>query len=155
MSTHTLKTWPAYFQGIVEGFKTFEIRWDDRGYQAGHQLRLREWNPDVDCNCRETSVRHGNDCARYTGRVITARIGWVTATTPPTAGRRPSFAGDGYVVLALCDVALEGHPWDRVLAASRATHTLAETSTTNHTVSHPPVISGDLGSPLSSEVTTP
>ena len=43
--THDLKTWPEYFEPILTGRKTFEIRHDDRDFKTGHVLHLREWLP--------------------------------------------------------------------------------------------------------------
>jgi hypothetical protein len=51
---HDLKCWPEFFKHLWSGEKTFEIRKDDRGYQAGDTLTLREW-----------TERHG-----YSGRWI-------------------------------------------------------------------------------------
>jgi hypothetical protein len=45
MSQHTLKTWPAYFDAILDGRKTYEIRVNDRDYKVGDILLLQEWNP--------------------------------------------------------------------------------------------------------------
>ena len=45
MRTHTLKTWPAFYQAIVDGSKPFEVREDDRGYAVGDTLHLHEWEP--------------------------------------------------------------------------------------------------------------
>ena len=45
MNTHVLKTWPPYFQDIVSGAKTFEVRKDDRNFQVGDKLVLTEWDP--------------------------------------------------------------------------------------------------------------
>lgn len=42
---HELKTWPAYFGPISEGLKPFEVRRDDRGFQKGDVLHLREYDP--------------------------------------------------------------------------------------------------------------
>lgn len=42
---HELKTWEKYFQLMVSGEKTFELRKNDRGFVAGHELLLREYNP--------------------------------------------------------------------------------------------------------------
>jgi hypothetical protein len=39
---HELKTDPAMFLDSYCGAKTFELRYDDRGYQVGDTLRLRE-----------------------------------------------------------------------------------------------------------------
>jgi hypothetical protein len=41
---HDLKTWPTFFQAILDGSKTFELRLDDRGYQVGDVLHLREFD---------------------------------------------------------------------------------------------------------------
>jgi hypothetical protein len=59
---HELKTWPQYFERILDGSKTFEVRKDDRGYREGDLLTLREYDPDT---------------GMYSGRAISARIGYV------------------------------------------------------------------------------
>ena len=45
--THDLKTVQPYFDAVVDGSKTFELRQDDResGFRVGDTLRLREWEP--------------------------------------------------------------------------------------------------------------
>lgn len=45
---HELKCWPKFFQAMVDGLKTFEVRKDDRGFQVGHILHLREWDPETE-----------------------------------------------------------------------------------------------------------
>jgi hypothetical protein len=42
---HELKCWPRYFERILDGTKTFEVRRDDRGFKSGDVLWLREWEP--------------------------------------------------------------------------------------------------------------
>lgn len=43
--THELKTLPKYFEAVLEGKKRFELRKNDRGFQVGDYLWLREWTP--------------------------------------------------------------------------------------------------------------
>ena len=40
---HFLKTEPKYFLDIKEGYKTFEIRFNDRDFQENDILNLREF----------------------------------------------------------------------------------------------------------------
>lgn len=41
--THELKIQPEYFNAVLMGTKTFEIRKNDRGYKVGDMLILKEW----------------------------------------------------------------------------------------------------------------
>jgi len=59
MATHELKSWPSQFQAMWTGLKRAEFRRDDRGYQVGDQLELREWDPSR---------------RQYTGFRLTARV---------------------------------------------------------------------------------
>lgn len=77
---HDLKTDPVYFQRLVDGTKTFEVRKDDRGYQSGDTLVLREWDAQR-CHdsyrCRAGTGRHLDNCSGYTGRVETYAVGFI------------------------------------------------------------------------------
>jgi len=42
---HILKCWPESFRAVVAGTKRHEIRKDDRGYEVGDVLTLREYEP--------------------------------------------------------------------------------------------------------------
>jgi hypothetical protein len=42
---HDLKCWPDYFHAVARGDKPFDVRRDDRGYQKGDVLNLREYDP--------------------------------------------------------------------------------------------------------------
>lgn len=45
---HDLKTLPPHFEKVLQGFKPFEVRFNDRDYAVGDTLLLREWSPDSD-----------------------------------------------------------------------------------------------------------
>lgn len=81
--THELKTWPEYFQAAWDGNKTFELRKNDRDYQVGDKLILREWCLDK------------ND---YTGLSITKRVSYILKDAE---GFKYDELGlkDGYVIM--------------------------------------------------------
>lgn len=45
---HILKTWLQPFQAVWDGVKTFEVRKNDRNYESGDQLLLREYDPTTE-----------------------------------------------------------------------------------------------------------
>lgn len=49
MRTHELKLNKEFFEDVRSGRKTFEIRENDRGYQAGDILELRCWSTSHHC----------------------------------------------------------------------------------------------------------
>lgn len=91
MATHELKTWPLYFERVATGEKTFEVRKaDDRNFQAGDVLHLREWNP--------TAFAAGAipTAGEYTGRELEAPVLYVLAAAPGLQG-----IARGFVVMSL------------------------------------------------------
>ena len=83
---HELKTWPEYFNPIFNGDKTFEVRKNDRKFQVGDELLLREYYPD---NYYEVGVE-----GAYTGEEITVKITYILH------GGRFGIE-DGFVVLGI------------------------------------------------------
>lgn len=77
MKTHELKVLPEYFEAIVDGRKTFEIRYNDRNYQVGDRLLLKEW-----------------DGEKYTGNEIYKYINYALDD-------RSGYAIDGYVIMSI------------------------------------------------------
>jgi ribosomal protein S17 len=59
------KVWPEYFQKILDGEKTFELRLADFECKKGDILVLREWNPKT---------------KGYTGRTIEKEVTYVLKT---------------------------------------------------------------------------
>ena len=88
MTVHELQTIPPFFQDVLEGRKTFELRKDDRGFSEGDELWLREW-----------VTGRG-----FTGRSIRKRIVYMIGHDEVLP---PSITGlvDGHVILGLAPVA--------------------------------------------------
>jgi len=76
---HELKTWQGYFQEVLMGYKTFDLRKDDRNFKIGDTLILKEWD---------------NHLEVYTGREIARGISYVL---------KGGIFGleEGYVILSL------------------------------------------------------
>ena len=62
---HTKKVWPEYFQKILDGEKTYELRLADWECREGDILILKEWNPKT---------------KEYTGREIEKEVSYVGKT---------------------------------------------------------------------------
>ncbi|WP_294267735.1 ASCH/PUA domain-containing protein [uncultured Chryseobacterium sp.] len=76
---HELKTHSEYFNALVSGDKNFEVRKDDRNFQRGDELLLRDYNPFTQ---------------KYTGRLLHRKITYVL--------RGGAFGiQEGYCVLAI------------------------------------------------------
>ena len=60
--THELKIWPGCFAAVQAGTKPFDVRENDRNFQLGDELRLREYAPESE---------------QYTGRALTRWVSYV------------------------------------------------------------------------------
>lgn len=73
MTVHELKTWSEGFNAIWYGSKRHEVRRNDRNFQAGDTVILREFQVG-EPNAADEEARED----RYLGRAIVAKIGHVT-----------------------------------------------------------------------------
>lgn len=62
MKTIEKKIWPEYFQEILNGKKTFELRLNDFEIAEGDTLVLKEWDPNKKA---------------YTGKKLERKVGYV------------------------------------------------------------------------------
>ena len=77
--THNLKILKPYFEAVVTGDKTFELRKDDRPYRIGDTLVLNE-------------IGAGN---KPTGRAIEKKVGYILRNCPEYG------LNNGYCILSL------------------------------------------------------
>lgn len=75
MKTHSLKTWPQYFQAVLEGRKTYEVRVNDREFSFGDEVILQEWDPNRDYE--DLTLKKLKEPRGYTGRFLKFRIGYI------------------------------------------------------------------------------
>ena len=76
---HDIKILPIYFEAVALGIKTFEVRKDDRPYQVGDTLLLREY---------------GN--GEFTGKNLKAKVTYIL--------RDSAFCKDGYCIMGIKEV---------------------------------------------------
>ena len=85
---HELKTWPSFFEAVLNGTKRHEIRRNDRDFAVGDVLHLREWQ------FRLIEKTPAKDTGWYTGRSLRARVTYVSP------GGQVGIAAD-YVVMSI------------------------------------------------------
>ncbi|MEV6643685.1 DUF3850 domain-containing protein [Amycolatopsis sp. NPDC051371] len=67
---HELKSWPSFFRPIVDGCRMHELRRNDRYFNVGDQLILREYEPE---------------CKIYTGSTCLVEVSSITSKDTPCA----------------------------------------------------------------------
>lgn len=85
MTTHELKILPRYYSDVVRFAKRFEARRNDRNFQPGDRVRLREWD------------------GTYTGREAEIEITYVL-----TDKDFPEAIKEGYCIFGFWLMAVEG-----------------------------------------------
>lgn len=78
---HELKISPAYFEDVISGRKTFEVRKNDRDFRENDYVALKEFRIDAP------------DGMQYTGRSAIYRITYILDN--------PEFCKAGYVVMGI------------------------------------------------------
>lgn len=73
---HALKILPNYFEDVISGRKTFEIRKNDRDYKVGDLLALNEWTGET-----------------YTGRSCLVTVDYIIDDK--------DFCKEGYVIMSI------------------------------------------------------
>ncbi len=88
MRTIRKKTWPEYFQAIVDGKKTFELRLADFDCEEGDLLVLEEWDPKT---------------KKHTGRKIEKKITFIVKTKNQTFHTEQEVEKYGWQVIGMGD----------------------------------------------------
>lgn len=70
MTEHDLKCHPEPFQAIVDGNKPWELRKNDRDFQVGDVLHLREWDPTEQWVAAGLPGTRKKVHGQYTGRAL-------------------------------------------------------------------------------------
>lgn len=87
---HELKILPQYFNAVREGKKTFELRKDDRGFQVGDVLMLKEFNLQEKYEIIESAETY------FTGRKILRQINYILKDESESMGLNKE-----YVILGI------------------------------------------------------
>jgi Domain of unknown function (DUF3850) len=83
---HVLKCWPQFFEAILAGKKTHDLRRaDDRSFHLGDIVQLNEFDPAL---------------KRYTGRRLKVEITYITSADMPCALSKGALHPD-YCILSI------------------------------------------------------
>ncbi len=82
------KIWPEYFNKILAGEKTYELRLADWEINTGDTLILKEWDPKT---------------KTFTGRELTKKVGYVGKTKGYSFWTDEQIQKYGYLIISLLD----------------------------------------------------
>lgn len=88
MKTIKKKAWPEYFEKVLSGEKTYDLRLADWKIEPGDVLLLQEWDPEAQI---------------YTGREISKKVGYVGKTKPNDIWTNEEIDKYGYQIISLLD----------------------------------------------------
>jgi hypothetical protein len=90
VKTHVLKCRQPFYDAIVDGRKTFEVRKNDRGFAVGDVLQLHEiaTHPPSPYH-----VGEWGETSHYTGRHVDVTVTYLTSD--------PEFVLPGFVVMGI------------------------------------------------------
>ena len=57
MKIHELKTWSEYYEAVEAQLKNFEVRKNDRAFEVGDVLHLRDYDPLVGAYTGKSCLR--------------------------------------------------------------------------------------------------
>lgn len=80
------KTWPEYFQAILDNRKNFELRLADFDIKEGDILVLREWDPKK---------------KEYTGRELEKEVSYILKTKNIKFHSKKAIDKYGYQIISL------------------------------------------------------
>ena len=88
---HELKTLPIYFEEVIEGRKSFEVRKNDRNFKVGDMLALNEYDA-------EKKEYTGNSCLVYVDYIL----------------KDENYCKNGFVIMAIkpCEVGRINSPYN-------------------------------------------
>lgn len=81
---HELKTLQPYFDDVINGKKTFDVRKNDRNFKVGDELILREYD---------------REAKSYSGKSVHMEITYILDD--------PEYCKNGYVILGIVSI------WDK------------------------------------------
>ena len=88
---HELKILPDFFNEVISGRKTFEVRTADRDFRVGDMLALNEYDAEAKCYTR-------NSCLVYIDYILNnteyCKEGYVVMAIKPCAVRRVDSPAD-------------------------------------------------------------
>lgn len=82
---HAKKVWPEYYQKILDGKKTYDLRLADWECNEGDTIVLQEWDPET---------------KEYTGREIEKEVTYVGKTKNHTIWSKEEVETYGYQIIA-------------------------------------------------------